>query len=132
MSDRDTLRLKRALADDPSDAVALEALAAARTRAGRGWADEPLPLDLRCSPKERGVYVWTRHGLGLEMVRVPGESSFTIGRYPVTWREFLGFCDATGRPYPAMPDGADREMRDRWAANRSRCVRNAEGREPSA
>lgn len=75
MSDRDTLRLERALAADPSDAMALEKLAAARTRAGRGWAGEPLPLDLRCSKRERGVYVWTRHGLGLEMVRVPGGPS---------------------------------------------------------
>lgn len=111
MIDEEIRRLERALAADPSDAVALEALAAARTRAGRGWADEPLPLDLRCSPKERGVYVWTRRGLGLELVRVPatpprhvgvdwssgrassdhtlpGDPAFYVGRYPVTNREW--------------------------------------------
>lgn len=108
MIDEEIRRLKRALADDPSDAVALEALAAARTRAGRGWADEPLPLDLRCSPKERGVYVWTRHGLGLEMVRVPEARfsdvpapsearAFYVGRYPVTWGEWIAFRRARPR-----------------------------------
>lgn len=122
MSDRDTLRLERDLAADPSDAMALEALAAARTRAGRGWSDEPLPLDLRCSARERGVYVWTRHGLGLELVRVPEvpgdvirwvaaqrkwadvdrhpQPAFYVGRYPVTlgeWREFMRTGYGAGR-----------------------------------
>jgi formylglycine-generating enzyme required for sulfatase activity len=84
VSDAEIRALERAVDADPSDAHALEALAAARTRAGRGWADEPLVPDLRCSPRERGVYVWTRHGLGLEMVWVPGEAAFMVGRYPVT------------------------------------------------
>lgn len=108
MIDEEIRRLERALAADPSDAVALEALAAARTRAGRGWADEPLPLDLRCSPKERGVYVWTRRGLGLEMVRVPEARfsdvpapsearAFFVGRYPVTRGEFGSWRKLMGR-----------------------------------
>lgn len=89
MSDAEIRVLERTVKGDPGDAVALERLAAARTRAGRGWADEPLAPDLRCSAKERGVYVWTRHGVGLELVRVPGSPAFWVGRYPVTrgeWR----------------------------------------------
>lgn len=119
MSDAEIRRLERAVDADPSDDVALEALAAARTRAGRGWSDEPLAPDLRCSARERGVYEWTRHGLGLELVRVPASAprrvdfdplerarrarrheslepmtspagpAFWVGRYPVTWGEWL-------------------------------------------
>ena len=95
MSDREIRELERALAANPSEAVALERLAAARTRAGRGWADEPLPLDLRCSGKERGVYVWTRHGLGLEMVRVPEGPSPCPECYGRGWNAHQ---DAGGNP----------------------------------
>lgn len=78
-------------------------------RAGRGWHGETLVEDLHAT-EERGVYVWTRHGLNLEMVRVPEgrgdviasaardngstlwvrivETAFYIGRYPVTDKEW--------------------------------------------
>lgn len=134
MSDPEIRRLERALAADTSDAVALEALAAARTRAGRGWAGEPLPLDLRCSPRERGVYVWTRHGLGLEFVRVPGtrtvresaafpgfgtvehHPAFYVGRYPVTlgeWRALMRTGYGAGRQTAwILPGGLHAEGHD--------------------
>jgi formylglycine-generating enzyme required for sulfatase activity len=145
VSDAEIRELERAVKDDPSDAHALEALAAARTRAGRGWADEPLASGLRCSPRERGVYVWTRHGLGLEMVRVPGAATpcreccgrgwnahqdaggnppeqvfcddcdgtggvrpFLVGRYPVTWREWLRCGISTNLGY-RYPDSMERD-----------------------
>lgn len=86
MSDAEIRRLERALAADPSDAYTVQALARALTRTGRGWTWEALPTDLVCSTQDHGVYIWERHGLGLEMVRVPAKiaPAFYIGRYPVT------------------------------------------------
>lgn len=92
MSDDETRRLERALSADPNDMIVLEALAASLTRSGLGWAHETLPSDLVCSRRWHGVYVWTRHNLNIEMVRVPpsGHSlaAFYVGRYPVTRGEY--------------------------------------------
>lgn len=107
MSDEEIRRLERALAPDPSDAIALERLAAALSRARRGWYGEPLPADLVPSPKERNVYLYYRNILCLEMVYIPGDkgtsvwtttnqdgtmrahSAFYISRHPVTRGEWM-------------------------------------------
>jgi serine/threonine-protein kinase len=106
------------------DARALaEKLGGSRT----GWFGEKLPKGLRRG-QAKPVYVWdTGKGLELELVYVPAgkfvmgaddsdaydnekpkhthpmEHGYWIGRTPVTWKQYLAFCTATGHAKPDAP-----------------------------
>lgn len=72
MSDHDLRTLERVVAVRPDDDVALQALEAARIRAGLGWHGEQLPDGLSVG-RERHVYGWriAAGGVDVEMVYVP-------------------------------------------------------------
>jgi formylglycine-generating enzyme len=111
------------------DYTALPALERIWIQAGLGWHGELLPKGLSVAP-ERGVYNWLlpERGFALELVYVPaGEfcmgsdmqqgaqtshhprhrhrvsGDFWIGRFPITWREYRGFCEVLGRQLPEEP-----------------------------
>ncbi len=119
MSDSATRDLERRAADDPS---LRPELVRAWVASGRGWHGEDLPSDERGSlsaSEEEGVYLWrSASGFETEMVRVPeGQfrrlinwtprswttEGFWIGRYPVTWREWLAWPQALKAPPQSPP-----------------------------
>jgi len=92
-----------------------------------GWFDEKMPQGMRRG-RHKPLYVWsTKTGLEIEMVYVPpgpfvmGSDRFEsplneqpkhdhpmpkgyyLGRFETTWREYLAFCQATGRKEPEKP-----------------------------
>jgi serine/threonine-protein kinase len=94
-----------------------------------GWGGEQLPDGMRRGP-EAPVVIWTaRGGIAIEMVWVPpGEfvmgsdeqenerprhvhtltHGYYVARHPTTWRQYLAFCEKTGRARPPAPRaGAD-------------------------
>jgi len=121
----ETLRaLERQYQNDPRNEAVRERLQRAWVRTGRGWHGESLSNALRVA-QERGVYVYSpRARLELELVFVPPFTvpstrpskarptqrigGFYIGRYPVTWRQHLAFCEEHSshdveRPVPKLP-----------------------------
>ncbi len=90
----------------------------------RGWFKEPLPPHLR-RQDERPLYVWNNgKGADIELVYVPAGNftmgsdqsnlekpkhdhpvpyGYWIGRYEVTWAQYLAFCKGSGRKPPEAP-----------------------------
>lgn len=79
----------------------------------------PLPKKVRLDPENPRIYL--NHADGQQLVYVPpmrGTESirigspvrvskgFYIGRYEVSWRQYLGFADAEGQPPPRRPSFA--------------------------
>jgi formylglycine-generating enzyme required for sulfatase activity len=104
--------LERESRADPRNDAARERLQHAWVRAGRGWHGETLPRAVAVS-KERGVYFYAPGPeLRLELVFVPPceagavaasptlerlTGGFYVGRYPVTWVQYLAFCEDSDR-----------------------------------
>lgn len=111
-----------------------QAIEAMWKRCGRGWHGEELPVDNATGARmipvhdRRNVYVWdTTKGVEIEMIGVP-EGAFVMGsddqnayddekpahtRYlqhyymalsPITWKEYLPFCDQTKHRRPEFPN----------------------------
>ncbi len=97
----------------------------AAAKASTGWHDETMPTGMSKAPEEN-VYLWDMgKGLKIEMVYVPpgpftmgsvdgGDDEkpkhthamakgYYVGRYETTWKEFLFFCEKTGRSQPEAP-----------------------------
>ncbi len=97
----------------------------AAAKASTGWHDETMPTGMSKAAEEN-VYLWdTGKGLKIEMVYVsPGgftmgsvdggddekpkhthamAKGYYVGRYETTWKEFLFFCEKTGRSQPEAP-----------------------------
>jgi serine/threonine-protein kinase len=94
-----------------------------------GWGGEPLPEGMRRGP-DAPVVIWaTPGGVEIEMVWVPPGDfvmgsdeqenerprhvhtlahGYYVARHPTTWRQYLAFCQKTGRERPPAPrPGAD-------------------------
>jgi formylglycine-generating enzyme required for sulfatase activity len=135
MSDESMRVLERAHAKAPDDQLALERLQDERVRRGLGWHGEALPENALMVRERGVYGLPLTQGGYLELVYVPGGevpcrdfsgphrledgtecpdcngtgkrkiAPFYLGRFPVTWTEYLAFCGAARHTAPLGEHG---------------------------